>query len=142
MLTTTSERQTPSVTSSLPTGVYDQLLTEALLARLDDARIVRMPVENAESADALAHHLGRLMSYHLTAMPSEARVGEANRLLAAISQTDVITPGPEHLLAVAEQEAPGIWRLLQIRPQVPLSRPALLTNSNDDPKLGVGRRVW
>lgn len=100
-----------------------------------------MPIEDAESADALAQHLGRLIGHHLSAMPPAARVGEANRLLAAISQADAITAGPEHLLAVAEREAPGVWRLLQIRPQVPLSRPALLTNSNDDPKLGSELRA-
>lgn len=60
------------MTPSPATGVYDQLLTEALLVRLQHARIVRTPVEDAESADALAQHLSRLMSHHLTEMPPEA----------------------------------------------------------------------
>jgi hypothetical protein len=45
------------------------------------------------------------------------------------------------LTAVARQEAPGVWRLLDTRPQVPLSQPALLTNSHNDPSsaLSSGR---
>ena len=53
-----------------------------------------------------------------------------------LAPAESVLPGPEQLLAVAQVEAPGVWRLLNVRPQVPLSRPALLTNASGDPKLG------
>ena len=53
-----------------------------------------------------------------------------------LAPADTVLPGPEQLLALAQAEAPGVWRLLNVRPQVPLSRPALLTNASGDPKLG------
>src|SRR3954454_3679640 len=44
-------------------------------------------------------------------------------------------------MALAHEEQPGVWSLLQVRPAVPLSRPALLTNGPSDPKLGAELRA-
>jgi superfamily II DNA or RNA helicase/HKD family nuclease len=72
--------------------------------------------------------------------PTEDRVAKANSFLSLI-QGDLLEPGPQHLMAVAREEAPGVWKLLQTRPAVPLSRPALLTNAPSDPKLGAELRA-
>ncbi len=126
---------------AVPSGAYDQLLTERLLARLEGLQIAKQDVEEAEAAELLGQHLGRVAARHLSALPHEQRVAEVNRLLAELGESDVVSAGPEQLTAAAQQEAPGVWRLLQVRPQVPLSRPALLTNSHNDPKLGSELRA-
>lgn len=126
---------------ALPDGAYDRLLTDHLLTRLDGVRVATAKVQDVESAEALGEHLGRVAARRLAALPPDQRVAEANRLLGALGEPDLVRPGPEHLQAVAREEAPGVWRLLQTRPQVPLSRPALLTNSHQDPKLGAELRA-
>ncbi len=125
----------------LADGLYDQLVTSGLLSRLDGLRVARAPVEDEESADRLGEHLGRVVARHLARLPSDERVGETNRLLGALGVADLVEPGPEQLLAAAREAEPGVWRLLQTRPQVPLSRPALLTNTSNDPKLGAELRA-
>lgn len=129
------------MTDALPHGAYDQVVTHGLLARLAGLRTVTQPVEDAESAAILGQHLGRVAARRLAALPPEQRLAEANRMLSTLSEADVVAPGPEQLLAIARQEEPGVWRLLQTRPQVPLSSPALLTNSHADPKLGSELRA-
>ncbi len=126
---------------SLPDGAYERLVTTDLANRLDGIRVSRQPVEEAESAGRLGQHLGVLAARHLAALPHDERVVAVNRLLAAMDEPDTVAPGPELLTAVARQEAPGVWRLLNTRPQVPLSQPALLTNSHNDPKLGAELRA-
>jgi superfamily II DNA or RNA helicase/HKD family nuclease len=111
-------------------------MTEALQQRVEGLRTVRSPVEEAEAANLLGEHLGHVAARALAAMPHEQRVETVNRLLETLAPADRLLPGPEALQAVAQSEVPGVWRLLDIRPQVPLSRPALLTNASGDPKLG------
>ena len=125
----------------LPDGAYERLLTTDLLRQLDGLHIARQPVDDAEAAGRLGQHVGALAARHLAALPPEQRVAAANRILAAIDVPDLLAPGPEQLLALAREEAPGVWRLLETRPQVPLSQPALLTNSHNDPKLGAELRA-
>ena len=125
----------------LADGVYEQLLTDALDRRLDGLRTAKRLVEEADSAGRLGAYLGDVAARRLAALPHEERVAAANRALAALDASDRVLAGPEELLAVAREEAPGVWRLLETRPQVPLSQPALLTNSHADPKLGAELRA-
>ncbi len=126
---------------SLPDGAYERLVTTDLVSRLDGIGVSRQPVEEAETAGRLGQHIGVLAARHLAALPHDQRVTAVNRLLAAMGEPDTVTPGPELLTAVARHEAPGVCRLLDTRPQVPLSQPALLTNSHSDPKLGAELRA-
>lgn len=128
------------VADDLPPGAYDQLLTEALHARLVGRRVVTQAVEDAESAELLGRHLGRVAVQRLAGLAPDQRLAQANRVLHALADPDPVSPGPEQLLAVADQEAPGVWRV-RARPQVPLASPALLTNSGSDPKLGSELRA-
>jgi hypothetical protein len=127
--------------NALPDGAYERLVTKDLLHRLDGLRVARQPVEEVESAGRLGQHVGALAERYLATLPAAERVAGANRILAAMEVTDEVSSGPEQLLAVAREEAPGVWRLLETRPQVPLSQPALLTNSHNDPKLGAELRA-
>ena len=84
--------------------------------------------------------MGRRVTRALASVPPDERVALVNALLAGLDG-DVIEDGPQQLLSVARQEQPGVWTLLGTRPAVPLSRPALLTNSTSDPKLGAELRA-
>ena len=126
--------------NSIPTGIYERLLTRDLLADLDGLRTQVGAVDGAEQAEVLGEYVGRRVSEALKDMPAGDRVTWVNQLLASLSD-DEVSAGPQHLLAVAREEQPGVWRLLQRRPTVPLSRPALLTNATSDPKLGSELRA-
>ena len=122
------------------TGVYDALLTSRLLASVEGLRNIIENVDPAERAVVLGEYVGRQLALALRQVDPDEQVGRANALLQAIA-ADLLEPGPQQLKAVAHQEAPGVWRLLQTRPTVPLSRPALLTNAATDPKLGAELRA-
>jgi superfamily II DNA or RNA helicase/HKD family nuclease len=124
----------------LPSGLYEQLLTEALTHEAADLKKIVTSVSEAESADLLGEYVGRAVARVLAALPAETRVDRANDVLSALAE-GLVAQGPQQLLALARQEEPGVWRLLQTRPAVPLSRPALLTNAAADPKLGSELRA-
>lgn len=124
----------------LPTGLYEQLLTEALADTSAELRSSTRKVDASESADLLGEYVGRAIARVLADLPAEHRVERANSILTALAE-GLIAQGPQQLLAIARQEEPGVWRMLQTRPAVPLSRPALLTNSAADPKLGAELRA-
>ena len=126
--------------SPVATGIYEQLLTEGLSGRLEGLRTQLGPVDEAEQADILGEHVGRRVSQALRGVRPEDRVATVNELLRLL-QDDLVAPGPQQLLAAANEEAPGVWRLLTTRPAVPLSRAALLTNATSDPKLGSELRA-
>lgn len=127
--------------SQLPTGVYERLLTEALLGSLDGLRYSSSVVDAADAPAVLSEHVAGALARVLEELPAEARVERTNQLLADLGSPDRVVTGPRQLLALARQEEPGVWRLLQTRPRVPFSRPALLTNAGSDPKLGEELRA-
>lgn len=126
--------------TALPTGIYEQLLTENLRGRLVGLRSELVDVEEAEQAGVLGDYVGRRVAEALLAVDADQRVGFVNALLSGLPG-GAVSPGPQQLLALAREEQPGVWRLLQNRPSVPLSRPALLTNASTDPKLGAELRA-
>ena len=126
--------------TTLPTGIYERLLTRTLVGQLAGLRTHLAPVDDAEQAEVLGDYVGRRVTEALRDVPAEDRVDRVNQLLALL-QGDVVSPGPRQLLAAAREEQPGVWRLLQTRPAVPMSRPALLTNATSDPKLGSELRA-
>ena len=124
----------------LPTGLYEQLLTSDLQQSISELKSVVSQVDAAEAPDLLGDFVGRQVTRALKDMKPELRVEAVNRLLKGM-QSDVIEPGPQQLLALAHEQQPGVWSLLQVRPAVPLARPALLTNGPFDPKLGAELRA-
>jgi HKD family nuclease len=127
--------------SDLPTGVYERLLTEDLRSQLVDLQHLTGAVDEAEAPGTLAEHVTGAVLRALEELPAGQRVARANALLRELGSDDRLIEGPKQLLAVARQEEPGVWRLLQTRPRVPFSRPALLTNAGSDPKLGEELRA-
>ncbi|MFF3512211.1 DUF3427 domain-containing protein [Streptomyces sp. NPDC002573] len=133
-------------------GVYEQLLTEDLRHRIEGFEEAGWKAIDAEvSAEStphvLARHIGAVVGHRLSQMPHKDQVVAANQIMRALaaSAPDLdadplgsIVDGPRQLLALAKQEAPGVYA---IRPLTPLSETALITNAPDDPNLGAELRA-
>ena len=129
---------------ALVPGLYESLVTDSLsgrLAELGEAgwKVVDRVVDGESSPHILARHIGVQVRRSLQALDPEQRVEAANRILAALplpgtgEPVDQVLPGPRQLIALAQEEAPGVYR---IRPVTPLSESALLTNAPEERSLG------
>jgi len=137
--------------SSQPaTGLYEQLITLRLEQQLRElSQLGWHPLSEAVGSESVPHVLARHISHTvrrvLQNLPSEERVHAANHILESIGTlkgaqewVDLIADGPQQLLAITRQEAPGVFA---VRPGIPLSDTALLTNSPEDPSLGFELRA-
>ncbi|MCL7427522.1 DUF3427 domain-containing protein [Streptomyces sp. YS415] len=98
-------------------------------------------VSEESSPHVIARHIERAVSHRLSQLPPDQRVAVANQIIASLTPSEsveLIADGPRQLLALAEQEAPGVYAM---RPLTPLSETALITNSPEDPSLGSELRA-
>ncbi|GAA2493575.1 DEAD/DEAH box helicase [Streptomyces thermolineatus] len=136
----------PSPHSLPPTqGLYEELVTDQLLDHMNDLRgrgwaALDAPVGDESSPQVLARHISDVACRLLAGLPAGERVSAANRILERAHEvsgsreaSSSITDGPRQLLALAQKEAEGVYR---VRPATPLSDSALLTNAPEDPSLG------
>ncbi|MFI5685737.1 DUF3427 domain-containing protein [Streptomyces sp. NPDC051636] len=96
----------------------------------------------------LARHIGEAVARRLSQLPQKKQVEVANQIMRSLASGapdpdddetfNTIADGPRQLLALAEEEAPGVFA---IRPLTPLSETALITNAPDDPNLGAELRA-
>ncbi|WP_406381672.1 DUF3427 domain-containing protein [Streptomyces sp. NBC_01618] len=131
-------------------GLYETLITHRLEERMKqlDSTGWRSidEIVGAESAPhVLSRHIGSVVRQVLQGLSPAEQVVAANHILDSLNTiegatewVDLVIEGPRQLLAVAEQEAPGVYA---IRPATPLSETALITNSPDDPSLGFELRA-
>jgi superfamily II DNA or RNA helicase/HKD family nuclease len=134
-------------------GVYEKLITEGMqeqIALLGTAgwKAIDADVSEESSPHVLARHLGQAIGQRLVQLPPSKRVALANQIIESLASDtsdlgdadplELIAEGPRQLLALAEQEAPGVYA---IRPLTPLSETALITNSPEDPSLGTELRA-
>ncbi|GKQ37715.1 DUF3427 domain-containing protein [Streptomyces sp. A012304] len=134
-------------------GVYEELITEGMQAQIDQLNAAGWkPIHTEVSAESSPHVLARYIAeaarQRLSQLPPNQQVVVANHimqsLITRVPDPDVdeavtaIVEGPRQLLALAEQEAPGVYA---IRPLTPLSETALITNAPDDPSLGAELRA-
>ncbi|WP_162469540.1 DUF3427 domain-containing protein [Streptomyces adustus] len=134
-------------------GVYEELITQRMQAQMDQLgtvgwKAIDDAVTDESSPHVLARHISRALEQRLSQLPPDQRVAVANQVIEALaanpsgpdtSETaDLIADGPRQLLALAEQEAPGVYA---VRPLTPLSETALITNSPEDPSLGSELRA-
>ncbi|MFF0381829.1 DUF3427 domain-containing protein [Streptomyces sp. NPDC004286] len=134
-------------------GVYEKLITqddERELAQLEALgwKAINTEVSTESTPHVLARHIGAMVTQRLTQLPPEQRVPFANELLASLASKDTpesdsgpasaLVEGPQQLLALAKQEAPGAY---SVRPLTPLSEASLLTNSPEDLSLGTELRA-
>ncbi|GAA2479210.1 DUF3427 domain-containing protein [Streptomyces gobitricini] len=141
--------QIGSDSSALPAGLYEQLITMRLQQRLTEIteqgwHQISDAIGSESVPHVLARHVAETVRRVLHGLPAEERVHAANHILESISTlegarewVDLVADGPRELLALARQEAPGVYA---IRPATPLSDTALITNAPDDPNLGFELR--
>ncbi|MGB8946881.1 MAG: DUF3427 domain-containing protein [Streptomyces sp.] len=134
-------------------GVYEELITQGMQAQIEqlDAsgwKAIDAEVSAESSPHVIARHIGQAIGRRLSQLPHDKLVSAANHIIESVSAiptgvsadeaVDLIADGPRQLLALAEQEAPGVYAL---RPLTPLSETALITNSPEDPSLGSELRA-
>lgn len=134
-------------------GVYEKLITAGLrdqIGALEAAgwKAIDAEVSEESAPHVLARHIGEAVGYRLSQLPHAKQVAAANQIMQSLALSvpdpdvndarEVITDGPRQLLALAEQEAPGVYA---IRPLTPLSETSLITNAPDDPSLGSELRA-
>lgn len=136
--------------STLSAGLYEQLITmrlERQLAQMADDgwHQVSDTVGTESVPHVLARHVAETVRRVLQGLAPEERVHAANHILESISTldgarqwVDLVADGPRELLALARQEAPGVYA---VRPATPLSETALITNAPEDPSLGFELRT-
>ncbi|MEV6551542.1 DUF3427 domain-containing protein [Streptomyces sp. NPDC051597] len=128
-------------------------------------KVVDAEVSPESSPHVLARFVAAAVQRKLRELPQDKQVAAANRIMASFSSLaadtetpapsgavpsgsavaepspapeDLIVDGPRQLLALAEQEAPGVYAM---RPLTPLSETALITNAPEDPSLGSELRA-
>jgi superfamily II DNA or RNA helicase/HKD family nuclease len=131
-------------------GLYEQLITLRFEQKLDElSKLGWHPVSDAVGVESVPHvlarHVSRTVRRVLRNLPAEDRVHAANHILESISTlegaqewVDLVADGPRQLLALTRQEAPGVFA---VRPGIPLSDTALITNAPEDPSLGFELRT-
>ncbi|MGP4087970.1 DUF3427 domain-containing protein [Streptomyces sp. KR55] len=131
-------------------GLYEELITLRFEQQLKELaglgwRLVSDEVGAESVPHVLARHVARTVLRVLQGLPVEERVYAANHILESISTlegaqewVDLVADGPRQLLAVTRQEAPGVFA---VRPGIPLSDTALITNAPEDPSLGFELRA-
>ncbi len=127
-------------------GLYESLVTEALSASLDANATGIADFQKVDVADqphVLARHIYEAVQRVLSATKDEqARLALVNRLLQELKCADDLVALPaSQLLRIAEPVRPGAVPLENVRPSIPLSEAALLTNSKDEPSLGAELRA-
>ncbi|MEU3143492.1 MULTISPECIES: DUF3427 domain-containing protein [unclassified Streptomyces] len=131
-------------------GLYEQLITLRFEQKLKElSQLGWRPVSDAVGPESapylLARHISHTVRRVLQSLPVEDRVHAANHILESLGTlkgaqewVDLVADGPRQLLAITQQEAPGVFA---VRPGIPLSDTALLTNSPEDPSLGFELRA-
>ncbi|MFK4596022.1 DUF3427 domain-containing protein [Streptomyces pristinaespiralis] len=131
-------------------GLYEQLITLRLENQLKEFssaqwRAIDATVGQESSAHIIARHVAETARLVLERLPADERVHAANHMLESMNTldgaqewVDLVAEGPRQLLAIAEQQAKGVYA---IRPATPLSDTALITNSPGDPSFGFELRA-
>lgn len=128
--------------AQLPEGLYELLTTEDVaseLGRHPELQPVFADIADEDTPDILSRHVAAAVRQALAAACHADRVALANRLLQELNATDRIAAGPTQLQSL---HRPDTLKRRQLRrPTNPLSDPALLTNSKDDPNLAAELRT-
>ncbi len=142
--------ETSAVSDDLAPGLYEELVSAALVARLasiEDALVERVALRPADAADRIAQHLAREVVRAIDAVPEAERVATgidvARRLIDEIalrlprSGTATATPtDPGSVLAAIGEWRPDGSVRMPGRPLIPLLDTTLLTNAPGEPRLG------
>ncbi len=133
-------------------GLYEVLVTAELTSELEalssELRAVRAPLHQAEAADRISLHLGRVIDRALSSVKDGERVklgvDLARRLLTLTAETLDLTAGlePEHpadpgelLTSILGRRPDGSAETIEA-PLTPLLDTTLLTNAPGEPRVG------
>ncbi|MFF1451637.1 DUF3427 domain-containing protein [Streptomyces sp. NPDC058274] len=131
-------------------GLYEELITVRFEQKLKEfAHLGWHPLSDMVGAESVPHvlarHIAQTVRRVLQGLPAAERVHATNHILESISTlegaqewVDLVADGPRQLLALTRQEAPGVFA---VRPGIPLSDTALITNAPEDPNLGFELRA-
>ncbi|MBT2410777.1 DUF3427 domain-containing protein [Streptomyces sp. ISL-12] len=134
-------------------GVYEKLITQSVHDELEQLasagwKAIDAEVGGESSPHVLARHIGEVIAHRLQRLQADQQVPFANQVLDSVAAAwsdrsedepiSRVVEGPRQLLALAQQEAAGVYA---IRPLTPLSETSLLTNSPEDLSLGAELRA-
>lgn len=131
----------------MKTGIYDALVTNSLLAEVeqfDGQQPVLHEVDEADQPDVLARHVGDAVRRALGSTRDVGkRIALVNDLLQRLAEHGDLLPGqpPRQLHALYPVSRPGLTTYGSTRPSTPLSDAALLTNAHGEPSLGPELRA-
>ncbi|MFE2425972.1 DUF3427 domain-containing protein [Streptomyces sp. NPDC059373] len=132
------------------TGLYEKLITSRLEARIKELGAegwgaIDEVVGKESAPHVLSRHIAVTVERVLKGLSPAEQVLAANLILESLGTVDgakqwvdLVVDGPRQLLALTEEEAPGVYA---VRPATPLSETALITNSPEDPSLGFELRA-
>lgn len=118
----------------LEPGLYDQLVTEAVRAQLDDRAVVR-PVDPAEIPARYGHHIATAVARELPELAPEERHRVVVSILEQLQATWDQPRNPPELLIGVRRPNPIGDMVLPEPPDIPLSQHDLLVNARGEPQL-------
>jgi superfamily II DNA or RNA helicase/HKD family nuclease len=118
----------------LEPGLYDQLITRALAANLDE-RAVTDALDDAEAPSRYAAHLGSVVARELPDLQPEERHRLVDALLRSLAASEDVPTYPPQLLTGITRPNPIGEAVLPAPPDVPLSQHDLLVNARGEPQL-------
>lgn len=129
-------------TFDLGIGIFESLLTDRLVKKLEPLHSYKKSVESVAAENAageLTRFLGDAIAARLSVLEPDQMITLSNQILALIGHPEDVLPGPQQLLEVQRDDQIGVRSFK--RPQTPMSAAALLTNSREDPQLAAELRA-
>jgi len=136
--------------TELQRGLFEQIVTEALEARLNELdakhKSLRIRLHSEEAADRIALHLGTLVRRAISGLDSKQRTQVGLELARQIvhlldctgkgvDSTDAPSPAGDVLQAIAALRPDGTLEYIPL-PATPLLDTTLLTNAPGEPRIG------
>jgi superfamily II DNA or RNA helicase/HKD family nuclease len=116
------------------------LLTTALGDRLEGLTSLVEVIDEVDQPGVLADYVASVLRPWLEGRSPSERIDLINSILRFVTE-EKVGEGPQQLLAIARPDDPAGVAPFLTRPATSLARPALLTNSRNDPKLGAELRA-
>ncbi len=122
---------------TLPSGLYDALLTARLVSMVDLARAKVSAVDEADAPHRLARHIQDVVQKHLPGLAAEDQLRLVTNIMESLgSSEDAVLAPLQALTAITRTGSLG-ETVVPLRPDIPLSQHDLLINSRGEPQLAA-----